>query len=80
METIKEYYTSTFPTDELGAELSDGATFDTLFTILFIREDIYDYIGVFDTVIRERLFQRLAIIKSITYDDVYYQWLLDPIN
>jgi hypothetical protein len=80
MENIKEYYTKTFPTDELGADLDYTATFEGLLIVLFTRKDVYDYVGVSDSVIRERLFERLAEIYSIPYNDVYYQWLLDPIN
>jgi hypothetical protein len=80
METIKEYYTKTFPTDELGADLDHTATFEGLLIVLFTRKDVYDYFGVSDSVIRERLFERLAEIYNISYDDVYYQWLLDSIN
>jgi len=79
METIKEYYTRNFPSDELGEELNDTATFDTLLIILFTRKDVYKYIGVGDSIIRERIFERLAEIKGISYNDVYYQWMLDPI-
>ena len=79
METIKEYYTRNFPSDELGEELNDTATFDMLFIILFTRKDVYEYIGVGDSIIRERIFERLSEIKGISKNDVYHQWLLDPI-
>ena len=80
MTNIKDYYTEAFPTDELGADLDYTATFDGLLITLFTRKDVYNYIGVGDSIIRERLFERLAEINGITYDDVYYQWLLDPRN
>jgi hypothetical protein len=80
METIKAYYTKFFPIDELGADLDYTATFEGLLIVLFTRKDVYDYVGVYDSVIRGRLFERLAEIYSMSYDDVYYQWLLAPIN
>jgi hypothetical protein len=74
MENIKEYYTTTFPTDELGADLNETATFQGLFVVLFIKDDVYEYIGVADSLVRERLFERLAEMWGLPYDDVYNQW------
>jgi hypothetical protein len=37
--------------------------------------DIYDVIGVGDSVIRERLFEHLSEIKDVNYDYIYKKWL-----
>ena len=35
----------------------------------------YDYIGVMDSIIRERIFEGLAAHKNVEYDVIYYLWL-----
>ena len=71
MNNIKQYYTTTFP-DELGLEINPNATFLGLIGNI---GDVYEYIGVADSLIRERLFERVAEIMECTYDEVYYLWL-----
>ena len=72
---IKEFYLNTYPTDELGVELDNKATFAGLVTILFGDMDVYDYIGVYDSLVRERLFSELANQINKSYDYVYNLWL-----
>ena len=69
---IKNYYLSAFPSDELGEEIKPNATFNGLL------ENItkpYSYIGVNDSIVRERLFDQLATIKGVPYSDIYNEWL-----
>lgn len=73
--TIKEFYLENYPTDELGTELSNTANFEGLLNQLFTGGDIYDYIGVGDSIIRERLFDKLAKNLQTSYDYVYDLWL-----
>lgn len=73
---IKNYYVSTFPTDELGIEINSEATFEGLFRELNNYGDVYEYIGVGDSIVRERVFEKLAEIMGVEYDEVYSQWLL----
>ena len=73
--TIKEFYLNEYPTDELGIELDDKATFAGLVTQLFGNMDVYDYIGVTDSLVRERLFEELARQLGKPYDFVYNMWL-----
>ena len=75
MMNIKEFYLNEYPTDELGEELNEKATFVGLVTELFGGHDIYDYIGVGDSLIRERLFEELAKQLNKPYDYVYNMWL-----
>jgi hypothetical protein len=42
---------------------------------LIVGGDVYRYIGVADSVIRERLFERLAEELEVSYDYVYNLWL-----
>ena len=76
MNNIKKWYTTEFPTDELGLEINPNATFLGLIGNI---EDVYEYIGIGDSIVRERLFERIAEIMECTYDEVYNLWLGDII-
>jgi hypothetical protein len=69
---IKTYYLSAFPSDNLGEEINANATFDGLFNNI---SKPYSYIGVDDSIVRERLFDQLATIKGVPYSDIYNEWL-----
>jgi hypothetical protein len=71
---IKNYYLKEFSSDELGVEINETATFDGLFDALKLG-DIYQYIGVYDSVVRERLFEKLSELKETTYSEIYSIWL-----
>ena len=72
---IKEWYCETYPTDDMGVELYDDITFYDLFETLDRYKNVYDFIGVGDSIIRERLFAKLAEIMGVDYEYVYEQWL-----
>ena len=73
--TIREFYLETYPTDDLGLELRATPTFAGLLNQLIVGGDVYQYIGVGDSLIRERLFERLAEELNVKYDYVYNLWL-----
>ena len=73
--TIREFYLERYPTDDLGLELNETPTFAGLLNQLIVGGDVYRYIGVADSVIRERLFERLAEELNVKYDYVYNLWL-----
>jgi hypothetical protein len=73
--TIREFYLKNYPTDDLGLELAETPTFAGLLNQLIVGGDVYRYIGVGDSVIRERLFERLAEELEVSYDYVYNLWL-----
>ena len=73
---IREYYLENFPTDELGVEINENATFDGLVIVLNNYGDVYQYLGVSDSLMRERVFQQLSELTSTPYDDIYYLWLM----
>ena len=73
--TIREYYLEAYPTDELGLELNETPTFPGLLNQLIVDGDIYRYIGVGDSLVRERLFEKLADELKVSYDYVYNLWL-----
>ena len=72
---IREFYLEAYPTDELGLELSTTATLVGMFAGLIEGKDIYEYIGVTDSLIRERLFEKIAEEWNVSYDLVYKFWL-----
>jgi hypothetical protein len=71
---IRNYYVNEFPSDELGLEIDPKANFESLW--LAIRGDmVYEYIGVSDSVIRERVFEKFSELTGHDYDYIYQQWL-----
>lgn len=76
MQKIKEYYLSNYSADELGNEIDTNSTFVGLFHILDNYGDVYKYLGVADSMIRERIFEKLANEMGVDYNEIYNQWLL----
>jgi len=72
MENIKNWYKSEFTTDELGEEINPNATFEELKNNL---PNVYDYLKVGDSIIRERVFSELAERMNVDYDVIYTKWL-----
>ena len=72
---IKKWYAKTYPTDGLVEAFKPEATFEGLFETLDHYGDVYNYIGVYDSVVRERCFSKLAEIMDCTYDYIYEQWV-----
>ena len=72
--TIKDWYIKNYPTDDLGEEIND-ATFNDLMTALNDGVNVYSVIGVDDSVVRERLFEHLAEINGVEYNNIYDKWL-----
>ncbi len=46
-----------------------------LFNGMLEGKDIYDMLNVSDSLIRERVFERLAYLMGIDYQIIYYLWL-----
>ena len=61
-------------TDDLGQEINKDATIGGLFDCLLLRRSVYNYIGVHDSVVRERLFQYIANCTGSHYNDIYSLW------
>ena len=72
---IKEWYTREYPMDELGIEIDGEITFYDLFVVLDTYNDVYEALNVCDSIIRERVFGKLAEIMEVDYDYIYMQWL-----
>lgn len=69
---IKNWYVGKFTNDELGKGISQRATFKGL-------EDnvarVYDYLGVHDSIVRERVFEELSGRMNVPYKFIYDKWL-----
>lgn len=76
-ENVREWYTSTFPTDELGADLDGGLSFGDVADALSKGENIYDVLGVEDSIVRERVFGQLAELQDKSYSEIYDAWVND---
>lgn len=74
-DKIRPWYMNAYPTDELGKEINPKATFMGAWMCLKEKKDIYDYLGVGDSIVRERVFGMIAKLKKCSYDFVYNMWL-----
>lgn len=72
---IKQWYTAEYKTDELGYDINDNITFTDIYCVLLAHEDVYNKIGVCDSIIRERIFDKLASLLNVEYDAIYKKWL-----
>ena len=70
---IKEWYMEEYSTDELGAEINNEIAFEDLFVAL--DKDVYEVLGVGDSIIRERCFEKLSEIMNVDYDYIFNKWL-----
>lgn len=76
--SIKNWYVKAYPTDDLGPEL-DGSFAGALETMAK-GGCIYDYMGVGDSLVRERLFTRLSEMLDLDYEHIYQLWLNQAVS
>ena len=72
---IRNYYIDKFPHDELGVEINENATWVGLLKELNTNGQVYDYLGVGDSLVRENCFAQLANLIGVDYNEIYYKWL-----
>ena len=72
---VREFYVKTYPSDDMGADINPNATFDGLAQALSNCQDVYEYLNVYDSIIRERLFEKLSLILNCEYEVIYQRWL-----
>ena len=72
---IREFYSKAYPSDEMGKSINPEATFDGLVQTLSNCQDVYEYLYVYDSIIRERLFEKLSEILDCEYEVIYQRWL-----
>jgi len=69
---IREWYLKTYE-DDLGLEINENATFEEI--DYYEIRNIYEYLNVEDSIIRERVFQELASLLNMKYQEIYDIWL-----
>lgn len=74
---VKDWYVKQYPTDTMGQKLHN-LSFCDLLSGLQHGEDFYELIGVSDSIIRERIFDKLAKVSHLAYDKIYYLWVNTP--
>ncbi len=73
---VKKWYIKNFSDDEVGQTLNEDATFFGAAITLIARKDIYDYLGdQSDSIVRERVFEKLSELLKCDYDLIYKLWL-----
>ena len=73
---VREYYITAFETDNLGYEIDKNISFLDVFLTLTLKDKgIYDLLGVGDSIIRERVFERLSELLSVDYYTIFNAWL-----
>lgn len=76
LNRIKDFYTTLNPDDDLGKEINPDITFKDLYKALLDHKEIYDVIGVGDTLIRESLFTVLAgLFAKGSYKKIDDLWM-----
>jgi hypothetical protein len=71
--SIKDWYTVEYDTDELGPKIQ--GTFRGVIQTLLDGGDVYNYIHVDDSIVRERVLEKLSDILDVGYGDLYQLWL-----
>ena len=73
---VRDYYTKAYKSDELGKEINPKLTFSQAFNGMKKGKDIYDLMGVGDSIVRERVFCALAeLYADGDYGEIYNLWL-----
>jgi len=76
-QSVRDFYIEAYPTDDLGTEINPKLTFDDIRNLLNTGGDVYDVIPG-DSIVRERIFEKLSELLNTKYDNVYYAWLHNP--
>jgi hypothetical protein len=74
--SVKDWYTDEYPSDPMGMDIRSDVTFEDVFNTLDGFKSFYHLIEAADSIIRERVFAKLAELIGVDYDCVYDQWLL----
>lgn len=74
---VLEYYKKHYAHDDFGvSEINSNVTFlDILLELNKSNGNIYEIISVSDSLIRERLFERLSELLNVEYNGIYNMWL-----
>lgn len=73
--TVRDWYNQTYPDDEMGAHINPVMTFADCIDVVPTGDGFYHAIGVYDSLVRERVFKEFAQRSGIAYDEIYDSWL-----
>lgn len=73
--SVRDWYTQAFPADELGYTIDPDATFAGAVKFMADGGDVYEYLGAWDSLVRENVFAKIAAITGVEYENVYDLWL-----
>ena len=71
---LREWYMKAFPTDDLG-EYLNNLSFEEIYKQLYRGVDIYEVIGVWDSLVRERVFLEMSERFDMDPEVLYTMWL-----
>lgn len=74
-QKIKIWHRFKYPNDELAKEMDGEITFKNLWDGMNAGEDVYEMLGVYDSLIREHVFSELAKRMNTKYETIYNKWL-----
>ena len=72
---VRDWYIENYPDDELGTDIREGLSFYDLYETLDNYMNVYTVLGVDDSIVRERVFDKLSELMGVDYDYIYQQWL-----
>ena len=72
-QNVKNWYVDKYPTDTLGQDINEEITFNDVVDGIENGKDIYNILGVNDSIVRERIFDFISRYGKV---DVYNKWLL----
>lgn len=74
---LKEWYKEAYPDDKIYEEIIDTVTFQDVQDALDKGDNVYDVMGAQDSIVRERVFEKLSELRNVDYDVIYNAWLND---
>ena len=72
---LKEWYKEAYPDDDIYEEIIDTVTFQDVQDALDKGDNVYDVMGAHDSIVRERVFEKLSQLRNVDYDVIYNAWL-----
>lgn len=78
---VRDYYLCAYPKDDLGPRLLSDVTFQDVVNGLNKGQGFYETVGpTVDTIVRERIFSKVAELLDVDYLAVYRKWLYPEEN
>lgn len=72
---LKRWYKSKYPHDNMGDELNAEVSLLDVLDGMIAGRDLYDIIKAQDSLLRERIFEKLSETMCISYIIIYSLWL-----